>query len=51
MDREKYLQTQNSGVLTEGTHDNGPIEFYGVLKDIIELQYNASTMRSDCGSL
>lgn len=42
MDREKYLQTQNSGVMTEGTHDGENIDFYGVLKEIIELQYNSN---------
>jgi hypothetical protein len=42
VDREKYLQTQNSGVLTEGTHDDQATNFYGVLEEIIELQYNAN---------
>ena len=40
-DREKY-RTQNSGVMAEGTHDGESIEFYGCLKQIIELQYNSS---------
>jgi hypothetical protein len=42
VDCEKYLQTQNSGALTEGTHDDHTTNFYGVLKKIIELQYNAN---------
>ena len=40
-DREKYRRTQNSGVMAEGTHDGESIEFYGCLKQIIELQYNS----------
>lgn len=39
VDREKFMQTQNSGVMTEGTHDMKPIDFYGVLKEVIELLY------------
>ena len=39
VDREKFLQTQNSGVMTEGTHNGKKIDFYGVLKEVIELQY------------
>jgi hypothetical protein len=42
VDHEKYLQTQNSGVLTEGTHDDQATDFYGVLNEIIELQYNVN---------
>jgi len=41
--REKYLQTQNSGVMTPGTHGDAEIDFYGVLNEIIELQYNVTT--------
>ncbi|WVZ93355.1 hypothetical protein U9M48_039342, partial [Paspalum notatum var. saurae] len=36
---EKYRTTQNSGVMTEGTHKNEYIDFYGVLNEIIVLQY------------
>lgn len=42
MDREKYLKTQNSGVVTEGTHGDCDIDFYGVLNEIIELKYNSN---------
>jgi hypothetical protein len=42
VDHEKYSQTQNSGVLTEGTHEDRATDFHGVLKKIIELQYNAN---------
>jgi hypothetical protein len=41
MDREKFLQTQNSGLMTPGEHNN-IIDFYGALKEVIELQYNSN---------
>ena len=40
VDREKFLLTQNSGVLTEGSHNGKDVDFYGVLKEVIELEYN-----------
>ena len=40
--REKHLKTQNSGVRVKGTHRGETIEFYGVLKEVIELQYNSN---------
>ena len=40
--REQHLKTQNSGVMAKGTHRGEKIEFYGVLKEVIELQYNSS---------
>jgi hypothetical protein len=42
VDREKNRKTQNSGIVTEGEHDNEYIDFYGQLKSIIKLQYNSS---------
>ncbi|XP_066333088.1 uncharacterized protein [Miscanthus floridulus] len=42
VDRENFLLTQNSGVMTEGSHDGNNIDFYGVLKEVIELQYNSN---------
>ena len=42
VDREKNLQTQNSGVMTDGTHGGKSVEFYGVLREVIELQYNSN---------
>ena len=39
---EKNLKTPNSGVMAKGTHRGNTIEFYGVLKEVIELQYNSS---------
>ena len=41
IDREKNRRTQNSGVMAEGTHNSEDIEFYGSLREIIQLQYNA----------
>nr|XP_051202656.1 uncharacterized protein LOC127316300 [Lolium perenne] len=42
VDREKNRKTQNSGIVSEGKHDNEYIDFYGQLKGIIKLQYNSS---------
>ncbi|XP_066391785.1 uncharacterized protein [Miscanthus floridulus] len=33
VDHEKFLLTQNSGVLTEGSHNGKDVDFYGVLKE------------------
>ncbi|KAL3839153.1 hypothetical protein ACJIZ3_023744 [Penstemon smallii] len=38
-DRESNKKTQNSGVVVEGEHNKKMIDFYGVLKDIIEVDY------------
>jgi hypothetical protein len=43
--REANRKTQNSGIMTTGSHiDIQDIEFYGSLKDI-ELQYNSGLDR------
>ena len=42
VDHENFLLTQNSGVMTEVSHDGNNIDFYGVLKEVIELQYNSN---------
>ena len=42
VDREKSLRTQNSGVMTAGAHEGQSVEFYGVLKEVIQLMYNSS---------
>ncbi|KAL5653171.1 hypothetical protein ACJX0J_038629, partial [Zea mays] len=41
IDREINRRTQNSGVMCEGCHGDENIEFYGRLKEIIELRYNS----------
>ncbi|XP_042950337.1 uncharacterized protein LOC122282453 [Carya illinoinensis] len=38
-DRERHRRTQNSGLVVRGEHQSNPVDFYGVLKDIIELRY------------
>ena len=38
-ERDDGLLTQNSGIVVRGEHDNDEIDFYGVLTDVIELQY------------
>ncbi|WVZ84331.1 hypothetical protein U9M48_031373 [Paspalum notatum var. saurae] len=43
IDREENRRTQNSRVMTEGTHNGNYIDFYGCLKDIIMLQYNSDS--------
>ena len=41
VDRDKNKKTQNSGVMTQGTHNGQFIDFYGTLKEIIEIEYNS----------
>jgi hypothetical protein len=44
--REANRKTQNSGIMTTGSHkDIVEIEFYGSLRDIIELRYNSGLAR------
>ena len=40
VDHDSNKRTQNSGVMTEGEHDRKVIDFYGTLKEIIQLDYN-----------
>jgi hypothetical protein len=42
IDREKFLRTQNSGFMTASTHEGQSVEFYGVLREVIQLMYNSS---------
>ena len=42
VDRERQRQTQNNGVLVDGTHNGLATEFYGQLREIVELSYNSS---------
>ncbi|XP_042956354.1 uncharacterized protein LOC122292181 [Carya illinoinensis] len=39
MERERCRRTQNSGVAVHGEHRGSPVDFYGVLHDIIEIRY------------
>lgn len=41
VDRESSRRTQNSGVMVEGSHNEEDIDFYGQLKEVIQLQYNS----------
>ena len=36
---EKNRKTQNSGVVVQGEHGNNIVDFYGVLKDVLEVEY------------
>ncbi|CAL5349875.1 unnamed protein product [Camellia sinensis] len=38
-DCDMYRKTQNSGVVMKGDHKGKPIDFYGVIREIIELKY------------
>jgi hypothetical protein len=40
-ERDKNKKTQNSGLACKGAHKKEIIDYYGTLKEIIELQYNA----------
>ena len=42
VDLEKSLCTQNNGVMTSVTHEGQSVEFYGVLREVIQLMYNSS---------
>ena len=38
-DREIHQKTQNSGVVVKGDHQGQSIDFYGIIRDVIELSY------------
>lgn len=40
LDHDKNKKTQNSGVMSLGTHNYELIEFYGNIKEIIQIDYN-----------
>ena len=40
VDRDKNKKTQNSGVMSKSEHNGQPIDFFGTLKEIIQLEYN-----------
>jgi hypothetical protein len=43
MAREAHRKTQNSTMLTAGTHNDDTIDFYGTIGDIIELNYTKNS--------
>lgn len=45
VDREKNRRTQNSGIMAAGLHGDQDIDFYGLLKEIVELRYNVVSGR------
>jgi len=40
LDRDKNKKTRNSGVMVQGSHNGQFIDFFGTLKEIIQLDYN-----------
>ena len=40
IDRDKNKKTQNSGIMTQGTHNGQFIDFFGTLKEIVQLEYS-----------
>jgi hypothetical protein len=40
IDRDKNKKTQNSGVISQATHQGQLIDFFGNIKEIIQLDYN-----------
>ena len=40
VDRDKNKKTQNSEVVAQSIHNGQPTDFFGVLKEIIKLEYN-----------
>jgi hypothetical protein len=40
IDRDKNKKTQNSGVMSQSTHNGHVTDFFGTLKEIIQLDYN-----------
>ena len=39
IDHDKNKKTQNSGVMAQGAHNGQPIDFFGTLKEIIQIEY------------
>ncbi|KAK0588832.1 hypothetical protein LWI29_006026 [Acer saccharum] len=38
-ERDKRHITQNCGLVVDGEHENATVDFYGILKDVIQLNY------------
>ena len=43
--RQRKRKTQNSGIIVEGKTENGKKDFYGVLEEVIVLEYNPLKVR------
>ncbi|XP_071735655.1 uncharacterized protein [Rutidosis leptorrhynchoides] len=43
--REKNMKTQNSGVIVQGCHKTNIIDFYGILQEVLELEYLGDNKR------
>jgi hypothetical protein len=39
VDRDSNKKTQNSGVMAQASHNNELIDFFGTLKEIVQLEY------------
>jgi hypothetical protein len=39
VDRDNNKKTQNSGVMAQASHINELIDFFGTLKEIVQLEY------------
>ncbi|KAK2633809.1 hypothetical protein Ddye_028601 [Dipteronia dyeriana] len=49
-ERDKRHITQNCGLVVDGEHENATVDFYGILKDVIQLKYmfNYQTVLFKC---
>ena len=43
--REKNRKTQNSGVVVQGDHGENTIDFYGILQEVLEVEYLGQNKR------
>jgi hypothetical protein len=51
-DRDKNKKTHNNGVMSQSTHSGQVTDFFGTLKEIIQLDYNERSVvlfKCDCG--
>ena len=43
--REENRKTQNSGVVVQGDHEENIIDFYGILREVLEVEYLGENKR------
>lgn len=43
--REKNRKTQNSGIVVQGVHEENIIDFYGILQEVLEIEYLGENKR------